>query len=474
MCGAALGALTAGLPAGAGAQAACGGFDDPCSHDPSQQFAPGNVQRQDTPNDPDYDSAEPDGGGTSTNLYDERFDLFGFPSARTPSARYLDGPHAGRAQVSGFNAAGAWKVTRGDPTVDVAILDTGINWGTAGLRTKVALNQGELPRPQRADGSEASAYDANGDGAFDVDDYAHDPRVGSGEPTGEDLIHAFSDGTDADANGYVDDIAGWDFFDDDNDPADASSYFAAENHGTGRTEEAVERGNDAQGSIGVCPGCRFVPLRVWDTFVSDQNSFAMAITYATDNGVEVIEGADGGLYHSAFAEAATRYAYAHGVAQLYSGDDLNTGNHNFPGAYDHTQLVQGTVPDTVGLGQDIPSDPRDPGIRGQIKRLADAAGWARPPRSARTSAARTRRSSGASRRSRWRDRRARRTPASRRARPPWSSPPRARRASPRSAPTRRASCSSRPPRTCCRPTRRGRARPTRRSPASTRTSATAA
>ena len=66
----------------------------------------------------------------------------------------------------------------------------------------------------------------------------------------------------------------------------------------------MERGNDGQGSIGVCPKCQFVPLRVWDTFVSDQNNFFLAVTYATDNGVKVIEGADGGLYHSAFAEKA--------------------------------------------------------------------------------------------------------------------------------------------------------------------------
>ena len=83
----------------------------------------------------------------------------------------------------------------------------------------------------------------------------------------------------------------------------------------------------------------------------------------------MIEGADGGLYHSAFAEAATKYAYDHGVAQLYSGDDLNTGNHNYPGAYDHTQLVQGTVPDTMGLGQNLPSQSGDPGIRDQLIRI---------------------------------------------------------------------------------------------------------
>ncbi|CAA9502237.1 MAG: hypothetical protein AVDCRST_MAG30-1982, partial [uncultured Solirubrobacteraceae bacterium] len=342
------------------------GFDAPRSDDPGQQFSPGNVQRQDTPNDPSYDSSEPDdetpGVAPTTSLYEERFDLFGFPSALTPLAVYSEGPNAGRRQVSGFNAAGAWKISRGDPSVDVAILDTGINWDNGGTRDQVALNREELPAPTRDDG----------DGALDVDDYA--AQVGKEEPTGQDLIRRFSDGKDDDGNGYVDDIAGWDFFDDDNDPADASSYFAAENHGTGRTNEAVENGDDGQGALGVCPRCRHVPLRIWDTFVSDQNLFAMGIVYAADNGIEVIEGADGGLYHSRFAEAASEYAYRKGSVQVYSGDDLNTANHNYPAAYDHTMLIEGVVTDTQGLGTELPSDQRDPGLRDALIGFLQRAG----------------------------------------------------------------------------------------------------
>lgn len=364
------------LPGAAWAQ----GFDDPASNDPSQQLdtEPGpNVQRQDTPNDPEYDNAEPDDPqmGGATNIFDERFDLFGFASARTDNARYVEGPNAPAAQVSGFNAAGAWKRSRGDPEVSVAILDTGINWDNGGVRTQVALNEEELPPPQPVDpGAALDGYDLNGNGAIDVDDYADDPRIGSSAPTGQDLIRAFSDGTDADANGYVDDIAGWDFFDDDNDPADTSSYFAAENHGTGRAEEAVEKGDDGDDSIGVCPKCQYMPVRIWDTFVSDQNSFFMGVVYAVDNGVEVLEGADGGLYHSAFAEQASQYAYDHGVAQLYSGDDLNTANHNYPAAYDHAMLIEGVVADVEGLGMDLPENEDDPGIRELVTDVLDAAG----------------------------------------------------------------------------------------------------
>src|SRR6266849_5468486 len=73
---------------------------------------------------------------------------------------------------------------------------------------------------------------------------------------------------------------------------------------------------------------------------------------APDNGVKIVEGANGSLYHSSFAEAASKYAYDHGVVQTFSGDDLNTGNHNYPANYSHVMLIQGTVPDTDGLGEE--------------------------------------------------------------------------------------------------------------------------
>ncbi|MEA2201647.1 MAG: cell wall-associated protease [Solirubrobacteraceae bacterium] len=375
-------AATGTLFAGGASAAECGGFENPCSHETAQQFGYGSVQRQDTPNDPSYDQSEPDtqqpSANRSSNFYDERFDLFGFPSQLTPNATYAAGPNAGKPMVAGFNAAGAWKAERGRPDAIVAILDTGVDWSERGLRDKVHVNTGELPYPQRADGSSCGAYDCNGDGVVNVEDYAADPRVSlsytgrigpAGLITGQDLIHAFGNCQidpvtrlsiqcpagqhfDNDGNGFANDIAGWNFFDNNNDPTDLSSYFAAHHHGTGRAQDATEQGNDGQGSIGVCPHCQVTPVRIWDTFVSDANTFALGILYATDNGVKVIEGANGSLYHSAFAEAASQYAYDHGVVQTFSGDDLNTGNHNYPANYGHAMLIQGTVPDTVGLGTD--------------------------------------------------------------------------------------------------------------------------
>jgi hypothetical protein len=353
-----------------GAAAFAAEFDAPASNDTSQQFGVANVQRQDKPNDPKYDQAEPDGNlPRSSNFFDQRFDLFGFASQFTrATATYKDAAHGhspGQPQISGFNAAGAWKLSRGRADVKIAILDTGINWDECGLRDKIALNTGELPLPRDAAGNEhpsapLGGYDLNGDGVVNVDDYKDDARVGrtlgpsqcNGAITALDLIKAFSKGTDADHNGYVDDIAGWNFFTNDNNPQDKSSYFAAANHGSGRAKEAAEKGNDGSGSLGVCPRCQIVPIRVWDTFVADANNFGLGMAYAADNGIKVVEGADGALYHSAFSEAASQYAYEHGAAQVYSGDDLNTGNHNYPANYNHTMLIQGVVTDVEGLGQD--------------------------------------------------------------------------------------------------------------------------
>ncbi|MDQ5808773.1 MAG: S8 family serine peptidase, partial [Actinomycetota bacterium] len=355
-----LAALAVAVPALALAQER--NFDAPDSNDPSQQTPTGGVQREDTPNDPAYDRAESDDedAGTvdqSTSLYEERYDLFGFPSERTrTTALYREGDRALTPMISGFNAAGAWKLARGRPDVTVAILDTGIRWNRTGLRKRIALNPGELP----------PGSDANADGVVTIPELAGagvDPNAGpngvAGQLDAQDVIKALSDGEDDDGNGFVDDIAGWDFFDDDNDAYDSSSYFAASGHGTGRANEAAEEGNDGEGEIGVCPRCTILPIRIWDTFVSDANGFALGIVYAVDNGADVVEGANGSLYHSRFSEAASQYAYDNGVAQVFSGDDLNTGNHNYPANYDHTMLIQGTVPDAIGLGMDFGPEAAD-------------------------------------------------------------------------------------------------------------------
>ena len=116
----------------------------------------------------------------------------------------------------------------------------------AQVARSLRLNAGELPIPPGC-----AAQDCNGDGFVSVDDYAATPDGnGNGFRDGQDLILAFSDGVDDDGNGYVDDIAGWDFHDDDNDPFDDVDY----GHGTGEAEDSGRpRPNNGGGLPGFAP-----------------------------------------------------------------------------------------------------------------------------------------------------------------------------------------------------------------------------
>ena len=252
----------------------------------------------------------------------------------------------------------AWAKTAGDPRVIIAVLDSGAYWDNPDLVNKWYLHRGELPPPDDAcqkpenRGEGKRLHDANGDGVFNVQDYttarghdrpvfgkACDARVrdknGNGLLDPQDLIAAFSDKKDDDKNGYVDDIAGWDFFRDDNDAYDDTRY----GHGNGEAEDSAAETDNALGDAGVCPLCRVMPLRVGDSFVADANDFGVAVTYAVDNGVCVVQEALGTLDMSELARFGIDYAYDNHVTVIASAADENSFHHNFPGTTNHTVYV---------------------------------------------------------------------------------------------------------------------------------------
>ena len=344
---------------------------------------PGESPRANPPNDPDFDRCEIDDPDTDppscTTYFEEQFGAFGFSPDSANQLPLV--PHSvgatsyadcsqldaqGRAaniaagdpecaQIAGVRADTAFKYSIGDPSVTIAILDTGIRWQDRELVGKIALNAAELPPPQAAAGTPCPGEDCDGDGVLSVADYAADPRVSiaagdsesDGLLDGSDLIATFSDGSDADANGFVDDIAGWDFFDDDNDPFDVSSCCSANGHGSGRAREAAAATNNGLGGVGLCPACRIMPLRVWDTFVVPTDNYAMGVLYAVANGASVVEGAVGGLTNSRFARSAFRFADQRGVALMLVSSDINSANHNYPTNYNEAVYVAGSLPDSA-------------------------------------------------------------------------------------------------------------------------------
>lgn len=295
------------------------------------------------PNDPEYGySSERDG----------QWNYYSF--IPTPSGSVTPRPEE---TASGMSIDLAWRLTIGDPRVRIAITDSGIKWDEADLIEQVWLNERELAshKPLLANGDpcggdgELAGFDCNGDGVLTVSDYRDapslQPEATADHPRGDrnwngvldagDLILSFSDGIDDDQNGYVDDIAGWDFFKDDNDPYDDTRY----GHGTGEARDSVSQADNGIGSAGACPRCRFIPMRVGDSFITDVTDFAQAVAYATDNGARVVQCALGTINNNRFSQAALDHAYRQGVLVITSMADENSRHHNMPAASNHTLPV---------------------------------------------------------------------------------------------------------------------------------------
>lgn len=231
----------------------------------------------------------------------------------------------------------AWRVTTGRFDVLLAVCDSGIDWSSTAYQNKVALNTAELPLPESADGTPAASHDRNGDGLVNIQDYAEDPRVdiAAGDDVADfqldasDLIWTFSDGVDDDGNGYADDVAGWDFFADDNDPFSAH-YDDFGTHGDGVIEEMAAEGGDGDGDIGACPNCSVMMLRTGDSFVTDGNRVALAITYAVDRGAAAVNMSLGALTRPDVLTDAIAYARDHNTSLISVAGDENAYHHNQP------------------------------------------------------------------------------------------------------------------------------------------------
>jgi hypothetical protein len=251
----------------------------------------------------------------------------------------------------------AWRTTTGRPDVTIAVLDSGIKWNDDGamadIRFKTRISRGEAPPPQsdRATATEpgvdCAAYgdtgrDLNDDGVFNLLDYACDGRVPRDPPRGvnpdlldpQDVLIAFTDGADDDGNGHPDDLVGWDFLDDDNDPFDDVQY----GHGTGEARDSAGEADNG-GDLGTCPNCMEIHLRVGTSFIADVNRFAQAVIYAVDNDVLVVQEALGTLNKSRLGRQAVDYAWRHGVTTIASAADEAAQHNNWPSSYPHVILV---------------------------------------------------------------------------------------------------------------------------------------
>ena len=93
-------------------------------------------------------------------------------------------------------------------------------------------------------------------------------------------------------NGYIDDVRGWDFVSNDNNPMDGNF----DGHGT-HVEGAIAAEQNDFGITGVAYNAKIMPVRVLPTFgYGKGNNIAAGIRYAAENGANVINYSLGGCF----------------------------------------------------------------------------------------------------------------------------------------------------------------------------------
>jgi hypothetical protein len=336
-------------------------------------------------------------------IFDEQFGLFSFaPDQSRHTAFYFNHPTdkgmIGRPQVSGSSIDLAWLREQGDPSVIIGVIECGVDWADADSIRKLYLNKGELGNypPDFKDGS--PVWDTNSDGRFSLKDYEpaidhyesykdikdpsetryrpvykytangynghtdffetieqngsfvvrqkYDPnKNGIFDP--QDLILTYSNRADEDLNGFIDDICGWDFYEDDNDPEDTSSYSASKYHGRFELWMSSAEADNGIGVAGVCPNCTALAVRNWDTFAPDTSYYGLASLYAAKQGASVILGAIGGQNNSGVCRDVFKYIYErYGAALVMVSNDLNSADHNWPTHLNEAMFVSGLIGDT--------------------------------------------------------------------------------------------------------------------------------
>ena len=191
-----------------------------------------------------------------------------------------------------IDAIEAWDLTTGSSDVVIGIIDTGIDYNHPDLVANMWTNPGEVA----------------------------------------------DDGIDNDGNGFIDDVYGWDFANDDSDPIDGHS------HGTHCAGTIGGVGNNSVGVAGVNWNVKLMALKFLSDSGSGYTSDAIsAVNYAAmmkrDYGVNLVATSNswgGGGYSSAMADAI-QAAGDEGILFVAAAGNSNSDNDvspHYPSNYD--------------------------------------------------------------------------------------------------------------------------------------------
>ena len=202
------------------------------------------------------------------------------PSSVTPLA---DVSYFGQSRDWNINAIGApeaWASGYTGNGVTVAIVDTGVDLDHPDLRTNLFVNPGEIP----------------------------------------------GNGIDDDGNGFVDDVSGYDFADNDANANDESG------HGT-HVAGTIAAANNGFGATGIAPNATILPVRVLGANGSGSTlDVAAGIRYAANMGADIINLSLGGGYSRAI-DSAIQYAKSVGALIVAAAGNESSSVPGYPARF---------------------------------------------------------------------------------------------------------------------------------------------
>lgn len=201
------------------------------------------------------------------------------------------------------NVKDAWSITTGNERILVGVLDSGIDINNVDIRSNIYVNKREIPGNNRDD----------------------------------------------DRNGYIDDVNGWDFLNDDNSVFDSSTE---DSHGT-YVASILGAPLDGVGMVGVCPNVSIVPLKFMSSVDGgDSNDAVEAIKYAKKLGVKIILCSwAGSTYNPALEDAMRRSGILFVCASGNEGINLDE-TPMYPACFELENVISVGAIDNRG---DVPS-----------------------------------------------------------------------------------------------------------------------
>src|SRR6266540_2288765 len=175
------------------------------------------------------------------------------PSFGSQYALNNTGQSGGKVDAD-LDAPEAWNVTTGSTKNVVAIVDTGIDYRHPELYQNIWINQKEIPSAIRArlvdvDGDGLITFrdlnDARDQGAGKITDLDGDHRITAADILKPVSQGGWADGISNDGDKYVDDLIGWNFVNNTNNPLDDHG------HGTHVSGIIGAMGNNGVGVAGL-------------------------------------------------------------------------------------------------------------------------------------------------------------------------------------------------------------------------------